>query len=83
MSIVIIGDLHILDKNLEEVNTVLNEIEGHIEPEDTVVQLGDWYHNKRPTATELKFGTEWATRFANISETFYMVRGNHPMVSYK
>jgi len=78
----IFADPHIREKNIKELDTIFFEIEKWIEPDEVIVCLGDWYHNKRPTAIEIEFGTEWATHFRKISKDFHMIRGNHPMVTY-
>ena len=79
----IIADTHIAEKNIKELNIVFPEIEGYLQPGEILVCLGDWYHNKRLTATELEFGTYWAKEFLKHSSIFYLLRGNHPMINYK
>ncbi|KKN07096.1 hypothetical protein LCGC14_1070640 [marine sediment metagenome] len=78
----VFADPHITDKNLKELDTVFCEIDRYLERGETLICLGDWYHNKRLTATELEFGTSWVSYFNNTAGIFYMIRGNHPMVNF-
>lgn len=80
--IVIIGDSHIQESNIEELNCIFNEIKSYINNNCIIVSLGDWYNSKRPTAKEVEFGTDWAIQFYKTANTFYMIRGNHTMVNF-
>jgi len=84
MNILVVGDSHIQENSLDELDNVFSEILTHTDKNnDIIVQLGDFFHKNRPTAKELKFGTYWAKEFFQNSLNFYMLRGNHPMINYK
>ena len=75
MRTIIFGDPHISEKAIPELDSIFTEIlkqEG-----DTLIMLGDYYDNKRPTAREILFGTEWALKFKKRFKTVIFLRGNH------
>lgn len=60
MKILFIGDLHIEEKAIQELDSIIREIR-HFKA-DMVIQLGDFYQSNRPTPAELQFGTEVAKK---------------------
>jgi len=72
---VIFGDPHIKEKAIPELDSIFTEIlkqEG-----TTLIMLGDYYDNKRPTAQEILFGTKWALAFKKKFKKVIFLRGNH------
>jgi len=75
MRTIIFGDPHISEKVIPELDSIFSEIlkqEG-----DILICLGDYYDNKRPTAREILFGTEWAVKFRKRFKKVIFLRGNH------
>ena len=75
MRTIIIGDPHINEKAIPELDSIFTEIlkqEG-----TTLIMLGDYYDNKRPTAQEIFFGTKWAFAFKKKFKKVIFLRGNH------
>lgn len=75
-----IGDTHIQEKDINELEGVFEEILSLASPQETFVCLGDFFHNKNPTTKEIKFGTIWAKKFLDKGE-FKLLIGNHPTIS--
>jgi len=61
MKILVVGDTHIQEKNLEELNTIFPEILK--QDADMLVHLGDFFEKSNPSPLELDFGTEWIKKF--------------------
>lgn len=76
----VLGDIHIQEKNINELEGVFEEILSLASPQETIICLGDYYHNSRPTTKEIKFGTKWAKKFVDIGK-FILLIGNHPTIS--
>ncbi len=75
MRIIIFGDPHIKEKVIPELDSIFTEIlkqEGN-----TLIMVGDYYDNKRPTAQEILFGTKWALGFKKRFKNVIFLRGNH------
>lgn len=53
--IIIIGDLHIEEKAIEELKDIFQEIFSY--KADAIIQLGDFYEKNKPSPLELDFGT--------------------------
>lgn len=51
----VLGDLHIREKSIPELNQILEEVFQY--KADRIIQLGDFYDSHRPTPLELEFGT--------------------------
>ncbi len=78
---IIFGDPHIEEKNIDELEDIFSEIIFlKNDKYEDIVCLGDYYHNNRPTAREIEFGTKWAVKFTT-DRNFVVLRGNHPRVS--
>ncbi len=61
MQILIVGDLHIDEKSIPEIDTIFRKDILPIKA-DIVIQLGDWFEKNSPTPAELEFGTELITK---------------------
>lgn len=78
---IVFGDPHIEEKNIDELREVFYEIIKYIDNED-VICLGDFYHKNRPTAKELYFGTSVIKDMLNdYNKCILMLTGNHTKVS--
>ena len=55
MKTLIVGDIHLEESNLEEIDNIFKEI--FTIKADAVIQLGDLFQFNRPTPKELMFGT--------------------------
>ncbi len=75
MKTLIIGDTHINEKFISELDIIFKEILKI--KADRLIHLGDFYDNKRPTAKEILFGTEWLTKFREKYKEIILIRGNH------
>jgi DNA repair exonuclease SbcCD nuclease subunit len=60
----IIGDLHINERAIEEIETIFDKDICPIDA-DRLIQLGDYYDSNFPSALELKFGTNLAKRLSS------------------
>ena len=76
----IIGDPHIEERNLDELEKTFTEIYAYSDARE-IICLGDYYHSKRPTPKELEFGTKWTKKFSDISLQFFILYGNHPAIN--
>jgi DNA repair exonuclease SbcCD nuclease subunit len=61
MRTIIVGDLHINERAIEEIETIFDKdiiplVSGN--HYDRLIQLGDWFDFNRPTPMELKFSSE-------------------------
>jgi len=74
MKILIFGDTHIREENIEELKLIFNEILSI--NADKVIHLGDYYDRNRPTPKELYFGTKIAKRFYNKYKDVTIISGN-------
>ncbi|KKL03883.1 hypothetical protein LCGC14_2621680, partial [marine sediment metagenome] len=55
--ILIVGDTHITEKSISEINTIFEKDVFPIKA-DIIIQLGDFYEKNTPSPAELEFGTE-------------------------
>ncbi|KKL12335.1 hypothetical protein LCGC14_2536810, partial [marine sediment metagenome] len=56
--VIILGDLHIEEKAIEELKDIFQEIFSY--KADAIIQLGDFYEKNKPSPLELDFGTSIA-----------------------
>ena len=75
MRTLIVGDSHIKESVIPELELIFQEILQHDATE--FIHLGDYYDNKRPTAKELIFGTKWMLKFKKKYKKVILIRGNH------
>ena len=79
----IIGDTHIVDEALDELELIFKEIDSYIEVDEPIVQLGDLFDKKRPSPKEIDFTTKWITHFQEKTNYITVLRGNHPTIDDK
>ena len=75
MKKLIIGDSHITEKTIPELEIIFQEI--YKKEVDELIHLGDFYDSKRPNAKEILFGTKWAVKFKEKYKKVIFLRGNH------
>jgi len=75
MKKLIIGDSHIKESAIPELEIIFQEILQQDAKE--FIHLGDYYDNKRPTAKEIIFGTKWMLKFKKKYKKVILIRGNH------
>jgi DNA repair exonuclease SbcCD nuclease subunit len=75
MTKLIIGDTHIIEKDIPELEKIFQEIIQQDAGE--FIFLGDYYDRKNPNARELLFGTEWACKFRDKYKNVIFLKGNH------
>ena len=81
MRLVVFGDSHINQNNIEELEKVFKEIYFYLNNNSFLICLGDYYDKNKLSAQELEFGTCWANKFRKEVKKFYLLRGNHPLVA--
>ena len=81
MRLVVFGDSHINQNNIEELEEICKEIYFYLNYNTFLICLGDYYDKNRLSAQELEFGTRWANKFRKEVKEFYLLRGNHPLVA--
>lgn len=74
MKILVIGDSHIDDPYLDELNSIFEEIISH--DADELIHLGDFYNFRSPSPKSLLFGTEWAVKFLKKYKKVTILAGN-------
>lgn len=75
MNIIIIGDTHIKESALIELEDIFTEIYGYIQQGDMIVQLGDWFDSVHVTPKELDFSAKWITSFLSKTPDLYIMEG--------
>lgn len=75
MRTLIVGDVHIDEKCIGEVDTIFKEICSY--EADRVVLLGDFYDKKKLTPKELYFGTMLIKDMIDKYKQVYIIKGNH------
>lgn len=75
MRILVLGDLHIEESSIPELQTIINKEVFSIKA-DKVVQTGDYYNKNRPTPKELAFGTALAIDLAKHYNEVIILNGN-------
>lgn len=76
---IIIGDPHINDSSIEELENIFQEIlklKG-----DRLICLGDWFDKNKPSPSSLFFGTKYAQKFLKRFKEFVILRGNHDQMN--
>jgi DNA repair exonuclease SbcCD nuclease subunit len=76
----ILGDTHIDKSCFNELENVFTEVLKNRKGCGAIICLGDYYDKKNPTASEIEFGTKWATIFKKEFGRFVMIEGNHPAI---
>jgi DNA repair exonuclease SbcCD nuclease subunit len=75
MRILLIGDVHIDEPSIEEINTIFNKDIYSIKA-DEVIQLGDLFNSNRPTPKEIKFATELIHKLSILNKKVTLLAGN-------
>jgi len=78
MKQLIIGDTHIEEKNIDEINSIFNEIYKY--NADELIHLGDLVNKKVLSAKVLDFTCYWISKFKYKYGKVTILRGNHPAV---
>lgn len=74
MKTLIIGDLHINERSIPEIEEIFDKDIIPIDA-DRLIQLGDFYDSNFPSALELKFGTNFAKHLAQRYEEVIILSG--------
>lgn len=74
----IIGDIHIDERFLVELDLTFNEILG-LGRSKKAVFLGDIFHKNRPTPLEVQFTLKWFKRFKEHYDEVIVILGNHDL----
>jgi len=74
----IIGDIHIDERFLVELDLTLNEILG-LGHKKKAVFLGDIFHKNRSTPKEVQFALMWFKRFIDQYDEVIVILGNHDL----
>ncbi len=78
MQIRVLGDPHVTEDSIEELQDVFLEITKDSDNEkEYLVILGDFYEKKRPTPKELYFGTRTMAFFKSKFKEVILLTGNH------
>jgi len=74
MRVLVIGDTHIDDPYLDELQGVFEEIMSY--DADAVIHLGDYYNHCKPSPQSLYFGTVTAKKMLQKYKSFTLLSGN-------
>jgi len=74
MRTLIIGDLHINERSIPEIEEIFDKDIIPIDA-DRLIQLGDFYDSNFPSALELKFGTNFAKHLAQRYDNVIILSG--------
>lgn len=74
----IIGDIHIDERFLMELELTFTEILG-LGKSKRVIFLGDIFHKNRPTPKEVQFALKWFKRFTEECDDITVILGNHDL----
>jgi DNA repair exonuclease SbcCD nuclease subunit len=75
MKTLIIGDNHISDSSIEEINTIYEKDIFTIKA-DRVIQLGDLFDKNRPTPKEIRFTTQLIHKLSTLYKEVILLAGN-------
>lgn len=74
MKILTIGDSHITEKSIPELQDIFAEIFSY--GADKIIHLGDFYHRNKPTPAELEFGTYIVSEMKKRYKEVVILAGN-------
>lgn len=80
MRIAVLGDTHITEDSIEELGGVFKEVWELGTSKTTLVIVGDFYDNKRPSPDEIYFGTKMISRSKHYFRNVILLTGNHAML---
>jgi len=78
MNLTILGDPHITEDSIPELRDIFQETVSYGNKEkETLIILGDYYDNKRPSPKELYFGTKSIDFLKKYFKQIVLLTGNH------
>jgi len=75
MRTLLIGDIHISDESIKEIDSIFDNDIFKIKV-DRVIQLGDLFDKNRPTPKEIKFATKLIHKMSTLYKEVILLAGN-------
>jgi len=80
MRYLILGDIHLEESAIDELQSIFAELHSQKRVAENVVIMGDFYDKKKLSPREIEVGTSIIAELALTYDKVYLVRGNHDII---